>query len=138
MSQQNREIARRICEAAWRRPQPDYETIGELGHPDHEMFTIQSLVEGGGYKGAEGFRAWLASWGEMFGEDWVSSVEDVEAIDDERVLVTGWMQARGSRGGVPIKQRFWVVMWIRQGKAIRSEAHTDRDQALAAAGVAGD
>ena len=65
MSQQNVEIARRICEAAWLRPEPDYATIAELGHPDHEMFTIQSLVEGGGYRGAEGFRG--GQLNEMFG-----------------------------------------------------------------------
>jgi hypothetical protein len=46
MSQENVEIARRACEAAWRRPQPDFDTLNALAHPDHEMFTVQSLVEG--------------------------------------------------------------------------------------------
>jgi len=128
----NSEIARRMCEAAWRRPQPDYETIAELGHPDHEMFTIQSLIESGGYRGAEGIRRWLASWAEMFGENWECRVEDADELDDERVLVTGWMNARGSRGGVPVQQRFWVVMWVRDGRAIRSEVHTERARALGA------
>ena len=60
------EAAWRACEAAWRRPQPDYETLGAHTHPDAEMFTVQSLVEGGGYVGAAGFREWLNSWNEMF------------------------------------------------------------------------
>ena len=123
-----------MCDAAWRRPQPDLETLAELGHRDHEMFTIQSLVEGGGYRGAEGFQRWLASWTEMFGEQWTASVEAAEELDGERVLVTGWMAARGSRGGVPVQQRFWVVMWVREGRAIRSEVHTDRARALEADG----
>jgi ketosteroid isomerase-like protein len=100
------------------------------------MFTVQSLVEGGGgYRGAQGFREWLASWGEMFGEAWESAVEHARAIDDERVLVTGWMKARGMRGGVPVEQRFWVLMRVRDGKLTRSEVYTDRDQALEAAGL---
>ncbi len=108
--------------------------LNALAHGDHEMFTVQSLVEGGsGYRGAEGFREWLASWGEMFGEDWEASVEEAEAIDDERVMVIGWMKARGSGGGVPVEQRFWVIMRVRDGKVSRSEVHTDPDEALEAA-----
>ena len=110
MSQENAEIARRACEAAWRRPKPDVDTLNALAHPDHEMFTVQSLVEGGGYRGAQGFREWLASWGEMFGEAWESSVEEARAVDDERVLVTGWIKARGS-GAASLSNRDFGCLW---------------------------
>jgi ketosteroid isomerase-like protein len=133
---ENAEIARRVCEAVWRRPEPDIETMMALGHRDHEMFPAQSLVEGGGYRGVSGFKRWLASWNEMFGEDWVARVEEVEPVGDEHVLVTSSMKARGAAGGVPIDQRFWVVMTVRDGRATRSEVHTDRAQALAAVGLA--
>ena len=135
MPQENIEIARRACEAAWRRPRPDFDTLNALAHPDHEMYTVQSLVEGGAYRGAQGFREWLASWGEMFGEEWESSVKQARAIDHEQVLVTGLMKARGLRGGVPVEQGFWVVMRVRDGKVTRSAVYTDRDQALEAAGL---
>jgi ketosteroid isomerase-like protein len=135
MSKENAEIARRACEAAWRRPKPDFDTLNALAHPDHEMFTVQSLVEGGGYRGAQGFREWLVSWGEMFGEEWESSVEETMAVDHERVLVTGRIKVRGSGGGVPVEQRFWVVMTLRSRKVTRSEVYTDRNQALEAAGL---
>jgi ketosteroid isomerase-like protein len=135
MSQENVEIARRACEAAWRRPRPDYDTLNALAHPDHEMFTAQSLVEGGSYRGAQGFREWLASWGETFGEEWENSVKQARAIDDERVLVTGWTKARGLRGGVPVEEEFWVVMSVRGGKVTRSAVYTDRVQAFEAAGL---
>jgi ketosteroid isomerase-like protein len=136
MSQENAEIARRACVAAWRRPKPDFDALNALAHPDHEMFTIQSLVEGGsGYRGAEGFRRWLTSWNDMFGEDWEASVEEAEPVDDERVFVTGWMNARGSGGGVPVEQRFWLLMNVRDGKVSRSEVYTDRNRALGAAGL---
>jgi ketosteroid isomerase-like protein len=135
MSQENVEIARRACEAAWRRPKPDFDTLNAIAHPDHEMFTAQSLVEGGSYRGAQGFREWLASWGETFGEEWENSVKQAKAIDAERVLVTGWLKALGLRGGVPVEEEFWVVMSVRGGKVIRSAVYTDRVQALEAAGL---
>lgn len=71
----------------------------------------------------------------MFGEDWEASVVQAEAIDGERVLVTGWMHARGSGGGVPVEQRFWVILTVRDGKVSRSEVYTDRDQAYEVAGL---
>jgi ketosteroid isomerase-like protein len=45
------------------------------------------------------------------------------------------MRARGLRGGVPVEQRFWVVMTVRGGKATRSEVYTNREQAFEAAGL---
>ena len=111
------------------------DTLNEVADPDHMMFTIQSLVEGGGYRGAEGFRRWLASWGEMFGEDWESTVEDAVAAGSDRVLVTGRMKSTGRGSGVPVEQQFWVAMTLREGKVIRSEVHTERDRALAALGL---
>jgi ketosteroid isomerase-like protein len=135
MADENAEIARRMCEAAWRRPEPDVETLAELGHPEHEMYTVQSLLEGGGYRGAAGFREWLRSWAEMFGEDWQCRVEAAHSIDAEQVLITGWMDARGAAGGVPVEQRFWVLMRVRDGRATRSEVHTDHARVLRAAGL---
>jgi ketosteroid isomerase-like protein len=136
MASDNTEIARRACEAAWQRPRPDFDTLNELAHPDHEMFPIQSLVEGGdGYRGAAGFRKWLVSWTEMFGEDWKSTVEDATAVGDEQVLISGLMKARGVGGGVPVEEPFWLVMDVREGKVARSAIFTKREQALEAVGL---
>ena len=135
MSAENVETARRVCDAAWRRPKPDYKTLNAHVHPDSEMFTVQSLVEGGGYVGAAGFREWLKSWSEMFGEDWECWVEDVEGLDENRVLVTGQAKVRGAGGGVPVEQRFWVLTTFRGEKVSRSEIHMDKDQAIEAAGL---
>lgn len=136
MPEKNVDIAQRACIAAWRRPKPDFDTLNELAHSDHEMFTVQTLVEGGdGYRGAQGFGEWLISWKEIYGDDWEMSVEHAEDVDSEQVLVTGWMNARGSGSGVPVEQRFWVVMRMRDGKVTRSTIYTDRDQALNAAGL---
>jgi hypothetical protein len=105
-SADNVEIARRACEAAWRRPKPDVETLNAVADPGHMMFPIQSLVE------------------------------DAISAGPDRVLVTGRIKFTGSGGGVPVDQRFWVAMTLRDGKVIRSEVHTERDRALAGLGRA--
>ena len=99
------------------------------------MFTVQSLVEGGSYRGAQGFREWLLSWSEMFGEEWECRVEEAEEIEDEGVLVTGRISVRGVGGGVPVDQRFWMIQRFGAGKVSRSQIYTDREQAAQAAGL---
>jgi ketosteroid isomerase-like protein len=37
---------------------------------------------------------------------------------------------------VPVDQRVWMVMSLRDGKASRTEVYTDRERALEAAGLA--
>ena len=71
-----------------------------------------SPCQGGSYRGAQGFRDRLASWGEMFGEAWECTVEQARAIDGERVLVTGWIKVQGLGGGVPVEQRIWLAMTV--------------------------
>ena len=132
MSDQNVDIARRLCEAAWHRPAPDVDTLNELAHPDHELVALQSLLEGGGYVGAKGFREWLGAWAEMFGEEWECPVNEATAIDDESVLVSARLRARGVTGGVPVEQDIWVTMTVRDGLVTRSAVYTSREQAVEA------
>ena len=88
-----------------------------------------------GYRGAQGFRDWLASWTETFGEEWEISFKQARAIDDERVLVTGWTKAQGLRGGVTVEEEFWLIITVRGGKVTRAAVYTDRVQAREAAGL---
>jgi ketosteroid isomerase-like protein len=135
MSQENVDIARRACEAAWRRPSPDIDTINALAHPDHELVTPESLVEGGSYRGAKGYRDWLTNFSEIYGESWECKVEQARGIDDEQVLVTCFAKAQGARGGVEVGQRFWIVIRVVEGKIARSVFYTDPAQALGAVGL---
>jgi len=58
MSQENVEIVRRGIEAASRRPKPDFATIDDLFHPDHEFVSLASAFEGGSYHGARDYHDW--------------------------------------------------------------------------------
>ena len=59
MSEENAELVRRGTEAALRRPEPDWATINELYHPNHEFVPLASFFEGGSHRGTSGYRDWL-------------------------------------------------------------------------------
>ena len=136
MSEENVEIVRRALEAGWRRPKPDFATVNDLFHPDHELLSSAARVEGGGSeRGAQGFREVLGGLDEAF-ESWELSIEQVRSIDKERVVVDALMTAQGKRGGVPVQQRFGYVVTVRDGKLTRTEGYPSFEEALEAAGLA--
>jgi ketosteroid isomerase-like protein len=135
MSQENVELARRALSAVFRRPTPDFATVNALYHPEHEQISIASRVEGESrLRGARGFREVLDSYSETF-DWWEASAEEVRDIDDERVLFTGVFTALGKRGGVPVEQRFVLLVTVRDGKITRTETFASPGEALKALGL---
>jgi ketosteroid isomerase-like protein len=130
VSEDNVQIARRAYEAGTRRP-PDVATASALYHRDHELSTPLSRLEGATYVGMAGFREWFSSreddWDELAFE-----LEDAVAIDEERVLVIARFAARGKRGGVGIEDRQGMVMTVRDGRVVRTEAYSTVEEARAA------
>jgi hypothetical protein len=59
VSQENVEIVRRAVAAALRRPKPDFATMNELYHPDHELVSRADAFEGGSHRGMRGYRDWM-------------------------------------------------------------------------------
>jgi ketosteroid isomerase-like protein len=134
VSQENVEIARRASAAAIKKPKPDFATVNALYHPEHELVTPISRLKGRTMRGAGGFRAWLAG----IGEDWESlthQLEDVAELDADRVLVAAAFRGKSRRGGVWITQQQGVVVTVRDGRVVRTEAYSSVDEALAAIGV---
>ena len=125
------EIARRAYEAGTRQPKPDFDTVNALYHRDHELVTPLSRLEGSSYNGMAGFREWLGSRP----EDWESMafrIDDARPIDDERVLLVGTFIGRGRRGGVEVEQEQGLVVTVRDGRVVRTEAYNSVDEATAA------
>ena len=124
-------IARRAYEAGTRRPKPDFETVNALYHPDHELVTPLSRLEGATYEGKAGFREWFSSRD----EDWDAltfQLEEAVRVDDDRVLVAARFTGRGKRGGVRIEEVQGLVMTVREGKVVRTEAFSTVEDAVAA------
>jgi ketosteroid isomerase-like protein len=134
MSQENVGIVRRGIEAAYRRPKPDFATMNELFHPDHEFISLLDALEGGKRVGARGYRAWLLN-----AEDAVeieSRLERVTEIDQDRVLAITPTSIRGKSSGVPLKEeQFACIVTLRGGKIIRTEVYPSPEKALEAVGL---
>jgi ketosteroid isomerase-like protein len=120
MSRQNVEIARRAFEAAFRRPKPDFAAVNALFDPNHELIAQTSEVEGETFRGASGFRRYLASAEEVW-DSWAPEIERVAEIDDDRVLLAVVFKGRSRRGGVPIEGRYATVATVHDGRVTRTE-----------------
>ena len=129
--EENAEVVRRVWEAAFRRPEPDFETLDSLS-PDNELVSPISRLEGrGSFRGKQGWLDWLATMAEAFAS-WAIRLEEMSAIDDEHVLVVATMDVRSRAAGVPAQQRYWYSVTVRDCKVIRTEACSSREEALAA------
>jgi ketosteroid isomerase-like protein len=95
-------------------------------HPEIEW----SLPHPGGQvRGAERvgafLREFIASWSEHEIE-----LEEVRALDEDRVLVLFKERARGRESGIETVAHPAAVWTVREGKAVRFEGFGDREEAL--------
>jgi ketosteroid isomerase-like protein len=89
---------------------------------------------GGVYRGHEGFRRFIEGfWGE-FDDTRVEIRELIEAGD--QVLVSVTQRGRGKQSGVEVRWDVWHLWTVRDGKAVRGQGFTSREEALEAAGLA--
>jgi ketosteroid isomerase-like protein len=133
MSPQNLELVRRAFEAMTRSPKPDFATVNALYHPEHEFVSIPSRLNGASQRGARGAREWLTALGETW-QSYEWDLEEVSELDDYRVLLVAVMKARTRHAGLPLEQRLWCVVTVREGKLTRTETHLSRQEALNAVG----
>jgi ketosteroid isomerase-like protein len=134
MSQENVGLARRAIEAALRTPKPDFATMNELYHPEHEFISLVDALEGDRHIGGRGYRDWLAGAGEAVA--WESSLEAIREVDDERVVAVMRMRGEGVSSGVPWEQPNACLMTIRDGKVVRTVVYPSFEDALKAVGLA--
>jgi ketosteroid isomerase-like protein len=80
----------------------------------------------------EGFRSWLEAWEAI-------RYEADELLDaGDSVLAMTRVSARGRASGVELMYETPQLWTFRDGKVIRMRVFSDRDEALAAAGLAAD
>jgi ketosteroid isomerase-like protein len=79
----------------------------------------------------------LIEWIERWLEAWSSFRAEVEEIIDGGELVVAEVSTsgRGRTSGVEIRQRFFHVFEMREGRILREGEYLDRDSALEAAGL---
>ena len=79
----------------------------------------------------------LIGWTKRWLEAWSSYSDTVEEIIDggEIVVAATTITGRGRTSGVEIRQRFFYVFEMHEGRILRMREYLDRDSALEAAGL---
>jgi ketosteroid isomerase-like protein len=104
-----------------------------LHHPEIEVHDRPEAPDPQVHRGHEGVLAALNESRSAFeGLDLVPE----EFLDpSDHVVVVFRFQGTGRASGIPIDERLCHLWTIRDGKAVRMEVHSRREQALRAAGV---
>ena len=129
--EENAGLARQTYEA-WNRG--DRETVFAALDPEIEFWQAPELPGSGGlYRGRDGVARALDDLESTFEEFRLEPQEirgepDRLAID---VLITG----RGRGSGAPFEVRATHAIWVRDRRAVRWEAHFEREAALRALGL---
>jgi ketosteroid isomerase-like protein len=112
-----REIYRRVVadESAADLMHPDIEW--SMPHPDGQVTGRRAL---GAF-----WRDYALAW-----SDWSIEIEEVRAVDGERVLVLFTESGRGRMSGIETQAHPAALWTIRGGQAVRFEATADRDEML--------
>jgi ketosteroid isomerase-like protein len=132
MSQQNVEIVEQVLERARHDPDALFEAlddevrweVGGLDIPD---------VESAHWRGPAGVREFFRRWIGPFDAWDYEVVEVIDAGDSVVAQIHQWGRGKGS--GVTVESRFWQVWTIRDRKIVRGTHHTEKADALEAAGL---
>jgi ketosteroid isomerase-like protein len=87
----------------------------------------------GVYRGAEGFRRFLDSFWDEFDEPNIETRDLIEA--GNQVLTSATFQGRGKQSGAETSWDLWQVWTLRDGKVVRGQGFTSKEEALEAAGL---
>jgi ketosteroid isomerase-like protein len=131
VAEENVELVRRAFEAFTRR---DLEAVLEIVDPDVEFFAPTGSIAGRGtpYRGYEGMRQYF--------DDVARIWEELEVIPHEyrevnnHVVALGRVYGRGLDGLLVDSPTGWVCK-IENGKIVRGEVFTSRQEALDAVGL---
>ena len=107
----------------------------DLIDPDIEFFNLREFPLPGPYRGYEGLREWKDAVFEVL-EDWRFEVEDFNDVDETNLVVFNTrLLGRARHTGIAVDLHWTAVQWFRDGRIYRSEAFTERVDALEAAGL---
>jgi ketosteroid isomerase-like protein len=131
MSQENVEMVQRAFDA-FNRGDRDA-AVADVA-PDFE-YVASGAIPGatGKYRGPEGFKRFTGWLLDQFDEARVELTEVIDAGD--QVVVRARSRGRGRRSGAETSWDTWQVWTVRDGKAVRGEGFTSREEALEAAGL---
>jgi ketosteroid isomerase-like protein len=131
MSGETVEVVRRAYEAFNRR---DLEGVFADAAPELEYVATGAIPGAAGmYRGPQAFSQFLDRWWGEFHEPHVEVHELIDAGDQVLAVLT--FRGRGKQSGVETNWSLCQLWTLRDGKAVRGQGFTSREDALEAAGV---
>jgi ketosteroid isomerase-like protein len=135
MTQENVEVVRRAWEAATSKP-PNWPVVNALYHREHELITNWGGVNDTVYRGAGGFEASLLDQDETW-DDWRQELLGIVDAGNDSVVLETRLVGRGKHSAIPIDASYGVVVTLREGRIVRTQAYDSLEAALDAAGLGG-
>jgi ketosteroid isomerase-like protein len=126
--QRNIELTRRGFEAY---NAGDSEAVIALLHPDVELHADSELINGGDYRGHEGFIRWNAEWTEAW-EEFKIEPRSVETFGGHSILADTHQVARGQESGIDVEMDVYWVFDLADDQVVRMHLYATRERALAA------
>jgi ketosteroid isomerase-like protein len=115
----------------------DLDVVTALLDPEIESHVAPGLGNPGTWRGIDGYREMVETWGEAFATQTID-VSGVEFADDDLAVAEVRITAVGAGSGVPVEMTLYYMLEIRDGRAVRFHIYATRDAALrAAAGADG-
>ncbi|HEX2233761.1 MAG TPA: nuclear transport factor 2 family protein, partial [Thermoleophilaceae bacterium] len=125
----NEQVARRVIELHNEHPEKLLDVMEELFDPELEWTpAIVGGLEGGTYRGYDGFRRYYAERGEIFREGDLDEL-GYETVGDDAVIAHVMSCGVGRASGATIEHEIWLVFRLRDGRVYREKACTSRAEA---------
>jgi ketosteroid isomerase-like protein len=105
-------------------------------HPDVELHSQFSRVDGRPFVGYDGIHEWMATIDEQF-SSWQLSIETVDEQPDERLLVLGWVDLVARTSGVGMRQPVAWLIEFEDDRIRRWQTWFSHDDARAATQAGG-
>ena len=125
------EVIRQACAAG---SNGDIESMVKSLDVDVELVPFGAMMQGKSYRGHDGVREWWSAEIEPNWAEFQTLPEEFRRVDD-RILVFGQWIARGRTSGVHLHVAATWIVDVRDGKIVRWQTYTDRDEALQALGI---
>ncbi len=104
-----------------------------LSHPDFELRSRVTAVEGANYRGHDGARRYNRDLADAF-QSWVNVPGEIVEVGDDAVVVDNTFRAVG-HSGAEVELKSGIVFVIRDGRVFRCLSYPTREEALEAAGL---
>jgi ketosteroid isomerase-like protein len=135
MSRENVEVVRLAIEANRSGDvEASIEALLALSDPSIQYTRVTAAVDPQTYRGHDGIRHYFADMADSW-QEWRIEAEEVLEVRPNTLVATVRFHGIGKDRGVPIEARLGAVFVLSEGKLVRGQVYSSREDALAAVGV---